>query len=518
MTMSITRSIEMQGSTRGWLPPAVGIGVYLLLLALGNRLLSDPDTHWQIAIGQWILSHHTVPESDIYSFTMSGQPWISTQWLAQLAYALAFQAAGWAGPVMLAAAAVAAALALLARFLGARLPQTTTLLIVAGALALMAPHLLARPHVLAMPVLVVWVGGLVAAADRFEVPSLWLLPLIALWANLHGGFVFGLALIGPIALDAVCCSDAAKNAAARRALALRWAGFAVAALAASCITPYGWNAILASRKILSLGEALQLIGEWHPASFGGIGSFEICLLLLLGLALWRGIVLPPLRIVLLLGLLHMAFGAERNQEVFALVAPLILAAPLARQIGAPGDAGEPRLERFHYAGLALCALAATLLMTQLERFEPGARNAPVDAVAELKRLGVARVFNDYDFGGYLIANGIPTFIDGRTELFGATFVVDHHRAIELIDPDKLLRTLQDYDIDATLLRTGSAASKLLDHLDGWQKVHVDGIATIHLRRSGAHHAVEPAIRRTVAQDRTDHDTDASSAGMRRADR
>jgi hypothetical protein len=495
--MSITRSIEVQGSARGWLPGAVGIGVYVLLLALGNKLLSDPDTHWQIAIGQWILSHHAVPESDIYSFTMNGQPWISTQWLAQVAYALAFQVAGWAGPVMLAATAVAAALALLARFLGARLPQTTTVLIVAGALALMAPHLLARPHVLAMPVLVLWFGGLVAAADRGEAPSPWLLPLMALWANLHGGFVFGLALIGPVALDGICSSDAAKTAAARLALALRWAGFAVAALAASCVTPYGWNAILASRKILGLGEALQLIGEWHPASFGGIGSFEICLLLLLALTLWRGIVLPPLRIVLLLGLLHMAFSAERNQEVFALVAPIILAAPLARQIGGPGDVGEPRLDRLQFAGLALCLLAATLLMTSLERFEPGTRNAPADAVAELKRLGVARVFNDYDFGGYLIANDIATFIDGRTELFGETFVVDHHRAIELIDPDKLLRMLADYDIDATLLRTGSAASKLLDHLDGWQKVHVDSIATIHLRRPGALHPAEPAIRPTV---------------------
>ena len=74
---------------------------------------------------------------------------------------------------------------------------------VAAALALTMPHLLARPHVLAMPVMLAWVGGLVAAADRRGAPSFWLLPLMALWANLHGGFVFGLVLIAPIALDAV---------------------------------------------------------------------------------------------------------------------------------------------------------------------------------------------------------------------------------------------------------------------------------------------------------------------------
>lgn len=338
MTMTVAGTAEAPASARSVLPLAVGMGVYLLLLFAGNKLLNDPDTLWQITVGQWIIDHRAVPETDVYSFTMAGQPWISTQWLAQVAFALAHRVAGWTGPVVLAAGAIAATFALLTRFFSARLTPAATVMIVAGALLLTAAHLLARPHVLALPVLVAWVGGLIAAADRGEVPSPWLLPLMTLWANLHGGFVFGLALIAPIALDAMW----RKDPAARKSLAWRWIGFACAALAVSCITPYGWNALLASGKILSLGEALPLITEWHPVSFGRLGTFEICLLGVLGLALWRGVVLPPLRIVLLLGLLHMALSATRNLEVLALVAPIVLAAPLARQIGGPNDAGEPR--------------------------------------------------------------------------------------------------------------------------------------------------------------------------------
>jgi hypothetical protein len=492
MTMSVTRTAEVPDSARGALPLAVGAGVYLVLLFAGNRLLGDPDTHWQITIGRWILAHHTVPETDIYSFTMAGQSWISTQWLAQVAFALAGRVAGWTGPVVLAAAAVAAAFALLAQFLSSRLTPVATIAIVAGALVLTAPHLLARPHVLALPVLVAWVGGLIAAADRGEAPPFRLLPLMMLWANLHGGFVFGLALIAPIALDAVW----RKDAAARRSLALRWIGFGLAALAAGCITPYGWHALLASGKILSLGQALPLIGEWHPVSFGRLGAFEIALLALLGLALWRGVVLPPLRIVLLLGLLHMALSAARNLEVFALVTPIVLATPLARQIGGPAHANEPRRPTLLYAGAALWIYATTLLVASFASHAPADRNSPVAAVTALKRLNLSRVFNDYDFGGYLIASNVPTFIDGRTELFGEKFVVDHHLASELIEPDRLFRLLRDHDIEATLLRTQSAAAKLLDHLDGWQKVHVDDIATLHLRRPGAAHSAEPAIRAT----------------------
>ena len=122
----------------------------------------------------------------------------------------------------------------------------------------------------------------------------------------------------------------ARIAVAQKSLLLRWAAFGVAALLPSCCTPYGWNALLASQKILALGAALPLIMEWKPADFGSLGAFEICLLLGIGLALYRGIRLPPMRIVLLLGLLHMALAQGRAAEILALLAPLILAAPLAQ--------------------------------------------------------------------------------------------------------------------------------------------------------------------------------------------
>jgi hypothetical protein len=492
MTLSVADAAEDARPMRGLLPLWVGAFIYALLVLAGNRLLSDPDTMWQVTIGQWILDHHAVPETDLYSFTMRGQKWISTQWLAQLAYAKAYAVAGWSGPVVLAAAASAATFALLARFLSRRLSESATLVFTAAALALTAPHLLARPHVLAMPVMMGWVAGLIAAADRRGAPSFWLLPLMALWANLHGGFVFGLVLIAPVGLDAVL------NAAPplRKSLMLRWAAFAVAALAAGCCTPYGWNSLLASQRILALGAALPLITEWRPADFGSIGIFEICLLSGIGLALLRGIKLPPTRILLLLGLLHMALAQGRAAEILALLAPLVLAVPLAGQIGG-AEVSNARLapppRGLLFAGVAIVLMAGTFAYAWVARFEPNARQSPVEAVNVLKKMNFTRVFNDYDFGGYLIANGVAPFIDGRTELYGEKFFVDHNAASGLMEPDNLFRLLDQYKIEATLMRTQSAATKLLDHIDGWQKVYADDIATIHVRKPGAVHTVEPPV-------------------------
>jgi hypothetical protein len=359
---------------------------------------------------------------------------------------------------------------------------------IAAALALTVPHLLARPHVLALPVMVAWVGGMIEAADRRRAPSFWLLPLMALWANLHGGFVFGLVLTAPIALDAVVSAEARL----RKPLVVRWAAFGFAALLTSFATPYGWNALLASQKILGLGAALPLIMEWKPADFGSLGALEICLLLGIGLALYRGIRLPPLRIVLLLGLVHMALAQSRAGEILALLGPLVLAAPLARQIGGAEPAHSSAAPRgVLFAGVGIVLLAGTMAYASLHRFEPHTRGSPVAAVTALKQLNLSRVFNDYDFGGYLITKGVATFIDGRTELYGEKFFVDHNAASGLMEPENLFRLLEEYKIEATLMRTQSAATKLLDHIDGWQKIYSDDIATIHLRKPGAVHTVDP---------------------------
>jgi hypothetical protein len=144
-------------------------------------------------------------------------------------------------------------------------------------------------------------------------------------------------------------------------------------------------------------------------------------------------------------------------------------------------------------GVAIVLTAATFAFASVHRFEPNVRQSPVAAVAALKKFNLSRVFNAYDFGGYLIANGVAPFIDGRTELYGEKFFVDHNAASGLMEPENLFRLLEQYGIEATLLRTQSAATKLLDHVDGWQKVYADDIATIHLRKAVPVHTSEPAV-------------------------
>ncbi|UWU70209.1 hypothetical protein [Bradyrhizobium sp. NC92] len=495
MSLSFANSIAVQGRARALVPLCVGAGAYLFFLFLGDTLLQDSDSFWQIKIGQWILDHRAMPMIDFYSFTRTGAPWISTSWLSQVAFAFSHAQWGWAGPVILTAAAVALTVAIFVHLLEAHLEAPRAVLFAMLALLLSIHHVLARPHILALPVMVAWVGLLMAAASRRSAPSWTWLPLMALWANLHGGFVLGLALIGPISLEAVEHAEKGQ----RLALFMRWVLFGIGALIASCCTPYGWRTLQGATNILSLGELLTLILEWMPANFATFTPFEGALLALIAFGYYRGLVLSAPRIFLILFLTWSALSHVRSIEAFAFLVPLVLAKPLGEMFPqpAPEAAGAES-----WPGRTLTALGVLMIMaaswtsTSLymghHRFTFTMTQTPVAAVDLLEQRKVRRVFNAYQFGGYLISRDIPVFVDGRAELYGEKFILDFFKATEGKKPELLPRLLEEYKIDATLLGADAPGPQILDQLKGWKRIYADDIAVIHVRDTADSTIVAPA--------------------------
>ncbi|BAR60307.1 hypothetical protein NK6_7156 [Bradyrhizobium diazoefficiens] len=288
MSEQVVHSEVQPFSARAALPWLVSLGVYATVLILGQRLLNDPDSYSHIEVGRWIMAHGALPASDPFSFSMHGAPWITFEWLSEMVYAGVYALSGWPGVVVVAAAAIALAFGLLTFFLLRELSPTLTLLMVIAAVILSAPHMLARPHVLVLPVMVTWAAALVRCMDRGGAPPYWALPLLVLWANLHGSVVLALGLIGPAVLEALL----REGRSGWSHVLLRWLPFAALALAASCLTPYGPEPLLMPLTTLGLGPALAWISEWRPQDFSRIGGFE--LLLLAGIfALSRGVTLLP---------------------------------------------------------------------------------------------------------------------------------------------------------------------------------------------------------------------------------
>lgn len=434
-------------------------------------ILNDPDTYWHLAAGQWMLDHGRVPQVDVFSHTRAGAPWVPHEWLSEVLMALAWRAASWSGVLALYAFAAGAAAMMMARRLSRSLDGIGLLLAGVLAFGCMAPSLVARPHLLVLPVLVGWVCLLLDARDRTRAPPLAAALLMLLWANLHGSYVLGLALAAAFALEALI------EAEDRLDVVRRWGVFGLLSAAAAAVTPNGVQGLIHPFAITSM-SALPTITEWRPADFSKVTPFEIAILATAFIGLSKGVRVPAFRLLLVLGLLHLALAHMRHQLVLAAVAPLILA-PYFAQAKTPPVRARAAAPALALAVFAAAALLAGRLILPVERTTD--RVTPAAALAQVPaELRSQPVFNDYDYGGYLIFSDVPTFIDGRADMFGDAFTADYMRA-EAGDARRLAALLDNHSVAWTLLRPQSPAVRWLDSQPAWRRLHADGQAVVHVR-------------------------------------
>jgi len=450
----------------------VGLGFFGLLLPTLPGILSDSDMLWHLRTGQEILATGQFPWRDAYSWTMQGQDWIAKEWLSQVFFALAFRLAGWAGVALLALAAACAAYALVF----AALERRGGLALALGVVWLIALagnfHLLARPHVLAWPVAVWFAIGLLEAAEAGRAPR-WTFGLVmAIWANLHGSFLLGFILLPFFAWESL---TSAREP--RLELAGRWAGFGLASLLAAMVHPYGWHVFAAARKVLELGPALSLISEWRPQNFGIFGHFEFILLFGLSAALLSGVRLSAPRVALLLILLHSALVHVRQETLALMLIALLLGAPSAALCPLPRRLPQQALRP------AAVGVGLLLLIMTVGTMNQGPLTLP-EEIAPFQALAAARaaqlqgqVLNEDQFGGYLISQHIPTYADGRAELFGP---MHYTLSMALAGRDEagLQHILARPEIGWTFLPAALPANRALRQSPQWREIYCDAIACI----------------------------------------
>ncbi len=456
-------------------PLLVALAAYAVV-AFTPQIFDDGDTYWHIAAGARMLADRAVLFRDPFSYTFAGAPWNAHEWLSEIAMALAYRAAGWGGEALLCALAFAAAAGFLAFHLGRWFALPARLLILALALSCMAGSLLARPHILALPLLELWTAGLVIARSEKRAPTFFLLPVMTLWANLHGGFVFGFLLLGCVGLEALVDEpDKLKTVKA-------WGLFAAASVMAALITPHFIDGLLFPFRLLAM-SGLAHVGEWQPTSFATPQPFELVVLAALYVFLSRGVKLPVFRVLISLLLLHMALQHVRHQLVFAMAVPLLLAEPLSRALDSrtmPANTDRGWDFAWLFAALVLAiGISAARLSLALPR--GGDAVTPQAALAHVPQsLAETPMLNDYGFGGYLIFSGRRPFIDSRAELYGDDFLRNYARIVQP-DAAALKATLQRYRIRWTIFAPDSPTVALLDLLPGWHRLYADKIAVVHVR-------------------------------------
>jgi hypothetical protein len=476
---------KLQKFVPSW-PIVVGL-IALFMAYRPSQLLNDPDTYLHIAAGRWMFLHRALPTPDPFSFTMAGAHWVAHEWLAELVMAALQGWLGWTGLTLATALCFAFAMTLMTRAVLRHFEPLSGLILVFASFALLEPHLLARAHALALPLMVAWSAEVFAARDSGRSPSLWLLPLMALWANMHGSYMFGLALAGYLGAEAVISPGPGHSRASELR---RWSGFLALAVASVFLNANGIDGVLEPFRISAMPTLQATVIEWRSPNFQQFKALELWLLGIIFVSFSTGIKLPITRILLLIGLLYMALQHQRHADPLAVAAPLAIAAPLApllnrmtRPDSNSAVAGlfglppaKPSTPVIAAALLVVAVFGVVALRHPLERRDNAI--TPALALAAARQAGVSGpVFNNERFGGYLVLSGVKVFIDGRMEIYGDDFLKRYNALIDGEEP-ALLNALAQYGIGWTLLAPDDRALLIVDGLPGWRRIYADQYAVV----------------------------------------
>ena len=485
----IAKSLTQQTAFNFSWPLFVALFSAVGVLGLSSyQTLGDPDTFLHIRIGQWIIDHSSVPRVDVFSHSLAGENWVAHEWLSEIILATVYRFGGWGGLVLLATGCLSITLAYLTHYLQGKMPPIYALLFVALTFFALSTHLLARPHVLVWPLLVVWAGSLMNAQEESRAPSIWLIVIMILWVNLHGSFIFGLALILPIALQAVINSTSQL----RPTVIWNWSLFFGMASMSCLLNPQGIAGAVFPLQVLNL-QHLGAINEWMPYQFKGINPLEILLFVYLLLALLGLLRLPFMRIVMLLGLIHMALTHNRYVSILGLVSPLLIATSFGQSYADKfKDTKQTKIDhlflRFtnNAGSYAICFSILIIGITALwgsylGRYAPPSSiqaKAAIDAYQSSNHGGP--ILNDYKFGGALIYRNIPVFVDGRADLYDKKVMGPYIDAVIDGKSNALEKIINQYQITWALLSPDSPAITFFDNKKTWQRYYADSDAVIYL--------------------------------------
>ncbi len=428
----MSESHETDGSVWRW-PPPLGllwllIPVAGMMLRVGFAVVPPHDYWWQLAFGRIIAETGSIPGANLFLYTMpAGADFIDQPWLAQWTLYRLVEQFGHIGPYLVRAAVTAVAWVGLIALARRRCRDPR----VVGATALVAVVISAsifavRSRMFALPLYVAALGVVVEVADR-RLSACWLaalVPVVGLWANLHGSFALAPVL--------VACVGAALGGEAWIEgrdrgwhVAIPWVGAFGAVVVAGFATPIGWTIYEYVAGITLSAQVTATVSEWQPpdpASSYGALVYVSLLAGLVVLAVRRRRV-RVFEAVLYATTAYLAVDSVRAVFWWAAVAVIVVPRHLAALLPAdPGGVGEPTPVQGGLHVLASAALVAAVVAIQpgmpgfsartavlgdeVRQSPPGAgllsSRTPLGLVDQLEESGGrGRIFHDQAIGGLL---------------------------------------------------------------------------------------------------------------------
>jgi len=479
------------------LPDIIFASILLLALALGQQMLSlDSDLGRHLTLGNYMLDTRIIPARDLLSHTRTGLSRPPYEWLSQIIFAITDRLLRLDGVILLTSLTIAFTFSLVYQFAIRRSGSTPiSLILVFLAAGASSIHWLPRPHIFTFLLLAIWVELLEKLSNGKSL-KLYLFPLIMLfWANMHGGFIFG--ILAWMAYFAGWVWDKWKNKT-DKLIGTRLIVAGITSLFATVITPdlwRNWEAVLNNRSSFILNRTVETMRP-NLADPSFI-PFTVLLILtiIIFVANWKTI--QPGQFFLVFGLGIMSLMMARNIPLFAISCVPLISTLSTKSLSKQkiwiqleerfsGFSSAPGLSVWSVV-IAVLAVALfayfninnTHLIYQFDRSV-----FPVDAVQHLqKNPQSGNMFNEFNWGGYLQNNLWPeynVFLDSQSDFYGEDLMRDYDQIISANDDWESL--LQKYEVDWLIIPVNTPLAGEISNAANWEIVYSDNTAMIGIRK------------------------------------
>ncbi|HET59682.1 MAG TPA: hypothetical protein ENN32_04870 [Chloroflexi bacterium] len=485
----------------------------LLVFFMSARAPVDTDMYWALRVGKEIVEQRTFVRTDPITYTHAGNDWVAHSWLFDVWLYGMYAWLQYHGLVLLVALLAMLTMGLLWLQLSGPAVYRTLAVVFTSLIA--APSWTPRPQMVTMLLLCLVILLLLLYRKRQKRVLLFALPpVMILWANLHGGYILGLGVIG-IMVAGELLDRLLLNTTQNSMGWLQWRDLVIALAActlATLVTPYGFGTWEITVSTFGM-RANAIISEWHSPDFNDPMMLPF-LLSLIGMVVLLAVAGKKLRgweVLTLAAFVYFALSARRQVGVYAIaVMPIIartgwawlrawggnLRITLTNQnkkwrtffekATVPASPKENKAVNLLIVGLLALVCWGKLVYVSMpplieEQLNP--QVFPVEAIEILKETPPAgNLFNEYDWGGYLswFAPQIPVYIDARADLFGDDFIFHWWDVVNANTEwkDEFAR----WQITAALVKPGRAlARELREHAD-WQVVYGNGVATLYVKK------------------------------------
>lgn len=461
--------------------------LFAILLGIPLMRPVDPDFWWHLRTGDLIF-HSGIPRHDPFSWTRAGEPWVAHEWLSEaIIYVVQSTLGYWANAVLFVGAAIAALG--IAYELGRRggAGTKTLVLLTLVSTIVMSFYVTVRPQALSWLLFAVFVATIHRRTEATRARVWALPPLMALWANLHLGFVYGFVPLG--AWVAASLYDRLRGGRAD----LREPVFVTLACGlAAMANPQGPALLAYPLRYLQDADQLRFIAEWQrPDPRAPILWPLFVALAGLALSLLSRCRPRPFLWLVTLAVIALGLQALRNAPYVAVLLPAVAGPALAGRWPAASAASDSHTT-LRLPMAALPALSAFVIAVSIGHRvsdtvsirEPSESRYPEAALRYVaERHPGARLLNDYTWGGYLIARGYPdvrVFIDGRTDFYRGPFIDEYVRAARAEAGWQDI--LDRWRIEVVLVDDASHLARALRVADGWDEIVIEGRGAVFVRR------------------------------------